>query len=62
MIHPERYCPSCVAVVVFEQPPCLDGHEECPDLACTLCGTVLFAGVASSLGARDASPAAPHAA
>ncbi|MQA01511.1 MAG: hypothetical protein GEV07_01865 [Streptosporangiales bacterium] len=42
--QPEFFCPSCAAVVAFEQPPCSDGHEECLDLACTLCGTALFAG------------------
>ncbi|MQA79512.1 MAG: hypothetical protein GEV10_13720 [Streptosporangiales bacterium] len=62
MTQPERYCPSCVAVVAFEQPPCPDGHEECPDLACTLCGTVLFTGVAPSRRGHDASHRAPHAA
>lgn len=42
----ERYCPSCAAVVKFEQPPCPDDHEECPELACTLCGAAVFAGIA----------------
>ncbi|MGH3097099.1 MAG: hypothetical protein ACRDMV_14020 [Streptosporangiales bacterium] len=53
----ERYCPSCAAVVAFEQPPCPDGHDECPELACTLCGTAVFAGVAVPL---DPTPVEEH--
>lgn len=41
----EQYCPSCAAIVACEQPPCPDGHDECPEWICTLCGTALLAGV-----------------
>lgn len=65
MTQPERFCPSCATVVAFEQPPCPDGHDECPDQACTLCGTALFTGVVC-LGSRSrqqaAAPTIHHAA
>ena len=60
MTQPERYCPSCATVVAFEQPPCPDGHEECPDLACTLCGTVLTVGAVRP--DRRSAPTMHHAA
>jgi hypothetical protein len=57
-----RYCPGCRASRVVEQPPCLDGHEDCPEWACTECGlgivygwldadTAAAAGAASSAAA-----------
>lgn len=41
-------CPTCAEVTVVEAPPCLDEHGlDCPDRACTVCGTALtIAGVA----------------
>ncbi len=39
-----RYCPGCRAERVVEQPPCLDGHEECPERACTECGLAIVFG------------------
>ncbi|AWS45394.1 hypothetical protein DKM19_32785 [Streptosporangium sp. 'caverna'] len=47
---PERRgerCASCAGERVFEQPPCLDGHQpgECPEWACVECGHALFLGV-----------------
>lgn len=55
MCDTERYCPSCATVVTFEQPPCPDHHDDCPELACTLCGTAMFAGIA-----LDPAPAPEH--
>lgn len=57
MYDAERYCPSCAAVVTFEQPPCPDDHDECPELACTLCGAAVFAAVAGDL---DPTPVEEH--
>jgi len=32
-------CSFCRAQRLFTQPDCPDGHDECPDWACTECGT-----------------------
>jgi hypothetical protein len=37
-------CPGCRAQRAVEQPPCADGHLECPDWACVDCGTALVTG------------------
>jgi hypothetical protein len=43
-------CPTCETIVLVEVPQypdrCPDGHtpEECPDRACTQCGTALLCG------------------
>jgi hypothetical protein len=41
-------CATCGDERVFEQPPCVDGHTddggECPEWACTDCGTALLVG------------------
>jgi hypothetical protein len=41
-------CPTCTQVTVVETPPCSDEHGfDCPDRACTMCGTALtIAGIA----------------
>ncbi|GAA2359331.1 hypothetical protein GCM10010404_10700 [Nonomuraea africana] len=44
---PERrseHCPSCAGERPFEQPPCMEGHEACPEWACLECGHALLAG------------------
>jgi hypothetical protein len=37
---PERElrCAICDGDMLFEVPPCPDGHDECPELVCTRCG------------------------
>jgi len=37
---PERElrCVICDGDMMFEVPPCPDGHDECPELVCTRCG------------------------
>jgi hypothetical protein len=40
----ERYCPECGDLRHFEQPPCPDGHEECPEWCCTDCGHAIMRG------------------
>ncbi|WP_242886235.1 hypothetical protein [Actinomadura litoris] len=36
---------------MFEQPPCPDGHgEECPERACTECGTAMLVGAVAAPG------------
>ncbi|MGW4470512.1 hypothetical protein ACWENQ_12630 [Nonomuraea sp. NPDC004354] len=42
---PERrseHCPSCARERLFEQPPCPDEHEVCPEWACLECGHALL--------------------
>ncbi len=51
---PERRnerCLSCAGERLFEQPPCLDGHEpgHCPEWACIECGHAIFIGTAESV-------------
>lgn len=49
------FCPTCRDVTTVEVPPCVDEHGgDCPDRACTVCGTGLsYSGaVAWSVAAR----------
>lgn len=39
-----RYCPTCRDERLVEQPPCPDGHAECPELVCVDCGTAIVIG------------------
>jgi hypothetical protein len=39
-----KHCPGCRAERVVEQPPCLDGHEDCPEWVCTECATAIVFG------------------
>ncbi|MEU4624323.1 hypothetical protein AB0G04_30655 [Actinoplanes sp. NPDC023801] len=34
----ELRCVLCDGDMLFEVPPCEDGHDECPELVCTRCG------------------------
>jgi hypothetical protein len=34
----ELRCPACEGEMVFEVPPCADGHDDCPELVCSGCG------------------------
>ncbi|HEX8348075.1 MAG TPA: hypothetical protein VF657_25595 [Actinoplanes sp.] len=34
----EMHCATCDGEMVFEVPPCEDGHDDCPELICTGCG------------------------
>jgi hypothetical protein len=34
----ELRCVICNGDMLFEVPPCVDGHDECPELVCTRCG------------------------
>jgi hypothetical protein len=42
----EIYCAVCGDEMLFEQPPCADGHDDCPEWVCVACGTAIFGGVA----------------
>ncbi|MBW6436800.1 hypothetical protein KZ829_23945 [Actinoplanes hulinensis] len=34
----ELRCAICDGDMLFEVPPCEDGHDDCPELVCTRCG------------------------
>ena len=34
----ELRCVICGGDMLFEVPPCEDGHDDCPELVCTRCG------------------------
>ena len=34
----EQRCVICNGDMLFEVPPCADGHDDCPELVCTRCG------------------------
>jgi hypothetical protein len=34
----ELRCAICNGDMLFEVPPCADGHDDCPELVCTRCG------------------------
>lgn len=36
------FCETCATETLFEVPPCLDGHDDCPELMCTVCGTAIL--------------------
>ncbi|SDZ05971.1 hypothetical protein SAMN05444365_105103 [Micromonospora pattaloongensis] len=39
----ELRCAICAAEMLFEAPPCADGHDgDCPELICTGCGTAVL--------------------
>ena len=51
-------CPTCGVVVAVDVPPCADGHspDECPDRACTECGTALVRDPVVLSPDEDAAP------
>lgn len=38
MSERELRCVICDGDMLFEVPPCADGHDDCPELVCTRCG------------------------
>ncbi|KAB1911760.1 hypothetical protein [Micromonospora sp. AMSO31t] len=61
----ELPCDSCEGVVLFEAPPCVDGHgADCPELICTGCGAAVliatFAFRAPRVGNRRGTTRRPH--
>ncbi|MEJ3745287.1 hypothetical protein WEI85_18585 [Actinomycetes bacterium KLBMP 9797] len=39
----QLHCATCEAEMLFEAPPCADGHgDDCPELLCTGCGTAIL--------------------
>jgi hypothetical protein len=59
----ELRCVICDGDMLFEVPPCADGHDECPELVCTRCGMAeVVAPIVVHLwpGKHGARPALPH--
>ena len=55
-----RWCAECRAEQAFEVPPCADGHGvDCPDLACTACGTGIVVGGVVGRGPVAVEPSLP---
>ena len=41
-----RFCATCRGDVSFEQPDCLDAHDEdCPEWVCVQCGDAVLVGL-----------------
>ncbi|SEG09755.1 hypothetical protein SAMN04489712_103204 [Thermomonospora echinospora] len=56
MSCPTLFCSDCGGDRPFEQPPCADGHgAECPERACTVCGTAVLAGAVPPAARPSAS-------
>lgn len=49
-------CPTCRDERPFEQPPCPDGHHDCPEWVCTDCGAALLVGGTWSAGGEEPDP------
>jgi hypothetical protein len=39
-----KWCPACRDARFVEQPPCEDGHTDCPEWVCTVCGDAFVLG------------------
>jgi hypothetical protein len=54
-------CPICHGEMLFEVPPCTDGHDECPELVCTGCGAAeVLMPITPRLWHRPRGRVAPH--
>ena len=54
-------CPTCRDITLVEVPPCPDAHgTDCPDRACTVCGTALTSDCAPSTGLLATTASAKH--
>jgi hypothetical protein len=58
----EQRCVICDRDMMFEVPPCGDGHDEdCPELVCTRCGAAeLLFPLTLRLGYRSRGRVAPQ--
>lgn len=57
-----RYCPDCRAERAVVQPPCADGHFECPEWACIECGAAIIGGWLQDDSSAPAKRSGSHAA
>lgn len=42
LILPVLLCSVCDGPRAFEQPPCADFHDDCPELVCVACGAAVI--------------------
>ncbi len=40
-----HWCGECRDERLFETPPCVDGHDDCPERICTVCGYAFLVAV-----------------
>lgn len=53
----ELPCDTCGTEMLFEVPPCVDGHgDDCPELVCTGCGSALLMLTAPTVTLAAARP------
>ncbi len=57
IVFTERDCAICGDGREFEQPPCPDGHDDCPDRACRDCGAAIVMGTWDPVAATAANAA-----
>jgi hypothetical protein len=54
-------CAICNSEMLYEVPPCPDGHEDCPELVCTGCGAAeVLVPVTLRVWQRPRRRVAPH--
>ncbi len=57
MYERELRCVVCDGDMLFEVPPCADGHDDCPELVCTRCGAAeVVAPIVVHLSWRPGAP------
>jgi hypothetical protein len=56
-----QWCDDCGGARAFEGPPCVDGHAECPDLACLDCGAAIVLATITDTYPAPLAVAAAHA-
>jgi hypothetical protein len=49
-----RTCSTCGDERPFERPPCVDGHDDCPELICVDCGSAVV--LADLLDVHESRP------
>jgi hypothetical protein len=42
LMLPMLFCTVCERPRAFEQPPCVDSHDDCPELVCVTCGCAVI--------------------
>lgn len=58
MLTLDLHCDDCADVRAFDQPPCRERHEpDCPEWACTRCGSALLIAPVLMLRRRPARAA-----
>lgn len=42
LMLPVLLCTVCDGLRAFEQPPCAESHDDCPELVCVSCGCAVI--------------------